>query len=178
MTRPRYGEHVVSWQTVWNDLYPDDAGDPHDDATAAAMHRVRGLIMAQGAEVEAVLGALVRRLSPHARIEGRTAGRLARDARSLLSGDDARRYSSELRAIDQAISRRNHAVHSPVMIGSTWRDYATGGGEWVPVISMMEAGDYDEADLLRDLALQHEATITAVRLLRAFSDGPSPEPGP
>ncbi|MDQ2874823.1 MAG: integrase core domain-containing protein [Actinomycetota bacterium] len=159
LARPRYGENIVSWHTVWDDLYPDDAGDPHDDSTAAAMHRLRGLVMAQGAEVESALAALVRQMSPRARTEGRTAGRLAQDVRSLLSDDKARSYSSELRAIDQAISRRNHAVHSPVTIGSSWRDYATGGGEWVPVISMMDYGDYDETDVQRDLALQHEATV-------------------
>jgi hypothetical protein len=170
LTDPRYGENVVSWQTVWGHLYPEDADDPHDDAKTADMHRLRGLIMAQGAEVEAALGALVKRLSSHTSIDGRTAGRLAKDAKRLLGADKASIYRSELRVIDRAINRRNHAVHSPVSIGSSWRPYITGSGEWVPVISLMKDGAYDEADLRRDLALQQEGTVAAVRLLHACSE--------
>ena len=63
---PPYGEQVVSWHTVWDRLYPEDADAPHDDDEAAAMHRLRGLVMAQGAEVEAVLGLIVQHLSAKA----------------------------------------------------------------------------------------------------------------
>lgn len=81
---PRFGERVVSWETIWDKLFPEDAGDPHDDVAAAEMHRLRGLVMAQGAETEAVLGAIVKCLDPTADIERRTAGQLLRDVRRLL----------------------------------------------------------------------------------------------
>jgi hypothetical protein len=170
LTSLAYGEKIVSWQTVWDDLYPNEAGDPHGDATAAAMHRLRGLIMAQGAEIEAAIGALVKRLSPDARIDGRTAGWLLKEVKRLLSAHHVHTYSNELRIIGTAINRRNHAVHSPVIIGFSWRDYSTGGGEWVPVISLMNDATYDEADLLHDLALQQQGTTAAVHLLHACSE--------
>jgi hypothetical protein len=69
------------------------------------------------------------------------------------------------------VKRRNHAVHPPVTIGSDWMPYATGGGEWVPMISFMSNDCYDEADLRRDLALQQEATAAAVRLFYLLSVG-------
>ena len=71
--------------------------------------------------------------------------------------------------IKQAIDCRNRAVHGAVEIGSVWRDYQTGGGEWVSVISLMGGEMYDEEDLLRDLALQQEATIAAVHLLYSLN---------
>jgi hypothetical protein len=70
LTSPAYGENVTSWQTIWDQFYPEDAADPHDDASAADMNRLRGLIMAQGTQVEACLRILVKQLSPHANVEG------------------------------------------------------------------------------------------------------------
>lgn len=161
---PPFGERAVSWLTVWDHLYPEGANCPHDDAAAAEMHRLRGLVMAQGAETEAVLGLIVKRLDPAADIERRTAGQLLQDIRRLLSARSDARWDENLRTVDRAIKRRNHAVHSQMEIGSPWAPYVTGGGEWVPVISLMRDKEYDEIDLGRDLALQQEATIAAVRL--------------
>ena len=45
-----FGERAVSWHTVWDRLYPDFL-DPHDDGSAAEMHALRGLVIAQCAEV-------------------------------------------------------------------------------------------------------------------------------
>jgi hypothetical protein len=78
-------------------------------------------------------------------------------------------WSDALDLIKQAIDCRNRAVHGAVEIGSVWRDYQTGGGEWVSVISLMGGEMYDEEDLLRDLALQQEATIAAVHLLYSLN---------
>ena len=156
--KPKYGENVVSWQTVWGRLYPDDAGDPHDDAAAAEMHRLRGLVAAQCAEIEAVLGMIVKRFRPQARIEKRTAGQLLKDARRLPSTEHADAYESDLSLIEQAVDRRNHAIHSPVTIGSSWQPYGTMDGEWIPVISLMNGEPYDESDLRRYLSLQQAAT--------------------
>jgi hypothetical protein len=46
--------------------------------------------------------------------------------------------------------------------------YATGGGEWVPVITLMGGEVHDESDLRGDLASQQDATCEAVRILRAL----------
>lgn len=165
---PTFGETTVSWQTVWNYMFPGQGYDLHDDAEAAGMHRLRGLVMAQGAETETVLGKIVARLDPSTEVERRTAGQLLTDVRRLLAVPVATQWADALRLIEQAIRRRNHAVHSPVTIGRTWRPYATGGGEPVPMISLMNDGEYDESDLLRDLALQQDATVAAVRLLHSL----------
>lgn len=53
---PRFGEAAVSWHSVWDRLYPEYMDAPHDDAAASEMHRLRGLVMAQCAETETVLG--------------------------------------------------------------------------------------------------------------------------
>ncbi|MBV9140949.1 MAG: hypothetical protein JO115_08515 [Pseudonocardiales bacterium] len=160
-----FGERAVSWLTVWDHLYPEGADCPHDDAAAAEMHRLRGLVMVQNAETEAVLGLIVKRLDPAAvGIEQRTAGQLLKDIRRLLSARSDARWDENLRTVDRAIKRRNDAVHSSVEIGSSWAPYVTGGGEWVPVISLMRGEEYNEINLRADLALQQEATIAAVRL--------------
>lgn len=168
--KPRFGEAAVSWQTVWDCLYPDYTDAPHDDAAASEMHRLRGLVMAQCAETETVLGKIATHLDGSLSVERRTAGQLLQIIRRLL-GEAGEEWTADLRLIDDAVKRRNHAVHSPVTIGSDWMPYATGGGEWVPVISFMGEGCYDEADLRRDLALQHEATVAAVRIFYVLSVG-------
>lgn len=165
--KPEYGENVISWQNVWDRLYPGDAGDPHDDSAAAEMHRLRGLVAGQCAEIEAVLGMIVKRFRPHAHIEKRTAGQLLNEARRLLNAEYADTHKSDLNIIGQAVDRRNNAIHSPVTIGSSWVPYDIMDGEWIPVISIMNDEPYDEADLRRDLALQQEATVAAVRLLHS-----------
>ena len=164
------GERVVSWTTVWNALYPEEADDPHDDEAAAEMHRLRGLIMAQAAETEDVLGHILRVLDAKAKID-QSAGRLLRDIMKRLGDGRDAEYEQDLNAVDTAIKRRNFSVHSAVTIGSIWVSYSTGGGEWQPVISLMGGDVYDEVNLREDLACQQEATAAAVRVLRALSAG-------
>jgi hypothetical protein len=167
---PRYGEQVVSWHTVWDRLYPEETDALHDDDEAAAMHRLRGLVMAQGAEIEAVLGLIVQHLDPSADVERRSAGQLLKKIPGLLQAHASATSQADLDLIKQAIERRNHAVHSAVMIGSSWMPYSTGRGEWTPVISLMRDGEYTEPDLLDDLALQQEATAAAVGILRSLDE--------
>jgi len=155
--------------TVRDELYPepDSPDGPHDDAQAAEMHRLRGLVMAQASETEEVLGLILRHLDPAAKIT-RPAGTLLRDVRSHLSSHSEENWADTLDLLDQAIKQRNHAAHNTVTIGSVWRDYATGGGEYVPVISLLGTEEYSETDLIDDLALQQQATAAAVRLLHSL----------
>ncbi|MEH0934030.1 hypothetical protein [Micromonospora psammae] len=163
-----FRERAVSWRTVWNELYPEDGNDPHDDDYAAEMHRLRGLIMAQAAETEAVLGMILVRLDSGQNV-ARPVGQLLLSIRQKL--DDQRRstWSDSLDLMYDAIKRRNEAVHRPVEVGSSWAPYSTGdGGDWIPVITLMCDQEYDEQRLRRDLALQLRATREAVRLLRCL----------
>ena len=154
--------------TVWDELFPRDGHfDPHDDSGAAEMHRLRGLVMAQAAETEAVLGKILRCLDPEKRTNV-PSGVLLRGIRSLLSDQQTSDWAARLAMIEDAIERRNRVVHDPVVVGSSWAPYATGGGEWVAVISFMGDEMYDDHDLRGDLALQQEATCEAVRVLRAL----------
>ena len=143
-------------------------GTPHDDTQAADMHRLRGLIMAQACETEAVLGAILRHFHAAANVE-RPAGALLSEIRHLPDSNKRHEWSDALDLIKQAIDCRNRAVHGSVEIGSVWRDYETGGGEWIAVISLMGGEMYDEEELLRDLALQQQATIAAARLLYSLN---------
>ncbi|MFI9269395.1 hypothetical protein ACIGXM_01525 [Kitasatospora sp. NPDC052896] len=171
-SQPRYGEHVVSWTTIWDELNPDpdDAGvPPHGDHEAAEMHRLRGLVMAQAAETEAALGAILKQVDPAVNIERMTAGQLLSTLQQKLSPNAGSNQAIALDFIRQAIRRRNHSVHNTVRVGHSWRSYTTGGGEWVSVISIMGDSEYDEHDLLADLAFQQEATVAAARLLMSLS---------
>lgn len=166
--QPKFGEAVVSWVTVWNELYPEESYDPHDDQHAFDIHRLRGLVMAQAAETEAVLGMILLALDPNQRID-RPGGHLLRSVRQRLSAQAKSAWPHSLDLIDKAIKRRNRVVHDSVQIGSTWLPYRTGdGGEWVPVISLMGGNECDENDLREDLALQQQATCEAVRILYAL----------
>ncbi|WBB73492.1 hypothetical protein O7602_28130 [Micromonospora sp. WMMD1128] len=163
-----FREAAVSWRTVWNELYPEDNNDPHDDDYVTEMHRLRGLIMAQAAETETVLGMILVRLDPGQNV-ARPAGQLLRSIRQRLDEQRRLHWSTSLDLIYDAIKCRNKAVHRPVEVGSSWLPYSTGdGGEWVPVITLMCGQEYDVQDLRRDLALQHRATAEAVRLLRSL----------
>ena len=166
---PRFGEVAVSWMTVWDRLFPRDFFDPHDDEQASEMHRLRGLVMAQAAETEKVLGMVSKRLAPDKRIDV-PSGSLLNVIRKAFNDQQASDWYSPLTMIEAAIKRRNRAVHDIVEVGSSWMPYATGGGEWVPVITLMGGEMYDESDLRSDLALQQEATCQAVRILRSLDE--------
>lgn len=165
---PKFGEKNVSWQTVLDHLYPEydefDLYPPHDDDAASDMHRLRGLVATQCAETETVLGKIALHFDKSLNIERRTAGQLLNEVRRLL-GPVKEKWAAELTVIDDAIRRRNHVIHSPVTIASD----RIGDGDWVPVLSFIGNDIYDEKNLRRDLALQHEATIAAVRLFHSLS---------
>jgi hypothetical protein len=164
---PPYGERVVSWRAIYDELEPDLDTEPEFAELAAEMYRLRGLMMAQGAETEAALGQVLGVLDPSTSAPTRTAGQLLNVLRKRLPPDLRSQWDSALNDIERAIKSRNRVVHADVRIGSSWVSYATGGGEYVPVIGLMGGDDYSEADLRGDLLLQQEATVLAVRLLLA-----------
>jgi hypothetical protein len=167
--RPPYGETVVSWRTIDQQLNPETGPEPELSHVAADMNRLRGLIMAQCGETEAVLGLILAAVAPTIDPERKTAGQLLTCVRQNLPEEISTRWQVELDEIGVANRLRNQAVHSDVHIGSTWVDYQTGGGHYEPVISLMRHGEYGEADLSADLAVQQHATVAAVRLLHAIS---------
>ncbi|WP_016697850.1 hypothetical protein [Actinoalloteichus spitiensis] len=172
--QPRFGERTVSWRVVLEESYPRPDEDyresgqaHHENAEAAEMNHLRGQVMVQASETEAVLGMILRHLDPSATPQGRTMGRLLNDVTRHLGDNANARWSYELGTIGQAVERRNRAVHERVDVGSVWRDYATGGGEWVSVISFLGGEEHSESDLIENLALQQEATSAAVDVLYA-----------
>jgi hypothetical protein len=167
---PPYGERVVSWRAVLDELQQDFSGPPEFEHLADELYRLRGLVMAQCAETEAILGQVLDVLDHSAVRDNRTAGQLLNMVEQRLPADLQPRWAPALADIREAIRSRNRVVHADVSIGSSWAPYATGGGEYVPVISMMGADAYDGSDLLRDLVLQQESTVLAARLLLAVQE--------
>lgn len=157
----------MSWRTIDQELNPEIGREPEFSSVAADINRLRGLIMAQCGETEAVLGMILEAIAPAIDPERKTAGQLLTSVRQNLPDQISTRWQAELDQIQLANRLRNQAVHTDVHIGSTWVDYHTGGGHYEPVISLMRHGEYSETDLLADLAIQQHATVAAVRLLRA-----------
>lgn len=154
-----YGQRAVSWMTVREAISPvDDGWEGHDDKSATEMHQLRGHVIAQAAETEHVLGLILRKFKPAVNVRQAGEG-LLRGLRPYLEG----RFDAELAVIEAAKDRRNRCVHDSVVIGSSWRPFQTGGGEYVPVISLLGTEEIDENDLRNDLLLQQAATEAAVR---------------
>lgn len=166
---PPYGEVVVSWRTIDQNLDADTGSHPDYTGPAAEMNRLRGLIVAQCGETEAVLGLVLGEIAPTISIERKTANQLLRCVRKNLPQEISDHWKSKLDDIEAANGLRNHAVHADVHIGSTWVEYQTGGGHYEPAISLMRSGEYNESDLRRDLAAQQCSTIAAVHLLHVVS---------
>lgn len=146
-----------------DDRYDDGQAD-YEDREAAEMNRLRGLVMVQASETEEVLGMILRQLDESSNLQ-RPAGALLKDIRKLLDADSECRWVHALGIVEQAIVRRNRVVHDRAHVGSVWRPYLAGGGEWVSVIGLLGDAEVSEVDLLDDLALQQEATEQAVRVL-------------
>ncbi|WP_410648707.1 hypothetical protein [Amycolatopsis sp. cmx-4-54] len=178
---PRFGVYSVSWSDAKNQMYPlpdeDGRGQP-DDSSADEMNRLRGLIMVQAAETEAVLGEVLLHLDPEAKPGKMMAGSLFNAVWDALLDSDRHYWEYELYWIRQAQKLRNRAVHHRPVVGFSWRDYSSGaGGEWVPVISFLgyeakKPGEksaipkiYNEQDLLGDLAEQQTAMAFAIEIL-------------
>ncbi|MFL6146104.1 MAG: hypothetical protein ACJ72I_01065 [Pseudonocardiaceae bacterium] len=147
---------------------PDGRGEPGGYDTSD-MQRLRGLIMVQAAETEAVLGCILRKLDPQARPGTMMAGALLKKIWEELSNPNKVTWQSHVRQIRKAQKRRNHAVHNRVNTGYTWAEYATGDGEWVPVITTMGDESCDERELSHDLALQQSSTVLAIEMLHGLS---------
>lgn len=177
---PRFGMDPVSWSDAKNHMYslPDEDGRGQpDDSSADEMNRLRGLIMVQAAETEAVLGEVLLHLAPEAKPSKMMAGSLFNAVWDALPDSDRQYWGYELHWIRQAQKLRNRAVHHRPEIGFSWRDYATGGGEWIPVISFLgheakKSGEknsipktYNEQDLICDLAAQQTAMAFAIEIL-------------
>ncbi len=151
---PPYGESVVSWHTIDQELNPDAGPEPEFSHIAADMNRLRGLIMAQCGETEAVLGMILAAVAPEIDPERKTAGQLLTCVRQNLPAEIRSQWRVELDQIKTANQLRNQAVHLDIHVGSTWVEYQTGGGHFEPVISLMRHGEYGGSDLLADLAVQ------------------------
>jgi hypothetical protein len=167
----------VSWRTIFQDLDPDPDGVPAFDHEAADIHRLRGLVIAQFAETEAVLERIMATLDPTLDLQNLMAGKLFRLLKKQLPTALKISWQGGLRTISEAIKARNRAVHADVEIGFSWQPYSTGGGEHVPVISLMGGELYDEQDLRNDFGLEQHATEVAVGLLIAVQRAQRPAPG-
>lgn len=170
--KPQFGEKICEWSDILNLQYwrPNDDGYGEPGGyDLSDMQRLRGLIMVQAAETEAVLGRVLLRLDPHSKPEKMMAGALLKRVWDKLPDSDKITWQSHVRQIRQAQKRRNRAVHDRPNVGYSWRDYATGGGEWVPVITLLGNDLCDEEDLRDDLALQQSSTVYAIELLHALA---------
>jgi hypothetical protein len=174
-------EVFVSWREMWRQLYPtrddrmsmvDEPSDsPAGDDDAREMNRLRGVAIVQAAETEAVLGGILNKLDPAAR-RARPAGVLFTAVKRGLDAQALGQWAESLDYIRMAIERRNTLVHNTVSIGYSWAGYTTGdGGEHIPVISFLGQEMYDEEDLRKDIELQREATLRAVKLLHHVTHG-------
>jgi hypothetical protein len=166
---PDDGEEFISWREMWNRMYPTTGLSPEDDEPsghwdAAEMNRLRGVAIVQAAETEAVLAEILRILDSSPR-RTLTARPLLDAIRKQLDAQTLDRWSQALGVIKEAIKRRNRIVHDTVQVGYSWREYATGGGTHVAVISLLGNEDRDEVDLQNDLNLQRRATREAIEVL-------------
>jgi len=177
--QPRFGERVVAWHRLDGEYRSADdatAEDPYDEGpdeerAEAELNRLRGLVMAQAAEAEAVLGVMVRMLDPDAKVDI-AAGVLLNKLRKLLIPVDFLHeyHDADLDDIARAIKARNKAVHGTARVGYSWVDYQTGGGEWMQVISLVGDQDWGELALRWCLAMQPRAVFDAVYLMDQLKD--------
>lgn len=132
----------------------------------AKMNYLRGLIMVQGTETEAVLKQLVDALNIEMK-GSPTGGKLANALRSTLADHPEANCNAQLEVIDKAVRRRNRSVHDTADVAITWRNYTTGdGGDWIEVDSTLGDISWSENDLRKDLALQQEGTVAALEICR------------
>jgi hypothetical protein len=116
-------------------LSPEE-DEPSGHWDAVEMNRLRGVAVVQAAETEAVLAEILRILDPSPR-RTLTARHLLDAVRKQLDAQTLDRWSQALGVIEAAIKRRNRIVHDTVQVGYSWREYATGGGTHVAVISLL-----------------------------------------
>jgi hypothetical protein len=152
---------------------------PAGDSDANEMNRLRSIAIVQAAETEAVLGKILSSLDPSVK-SARPAGVLLRVLRQRLDTQTSDQWADDLNYIGTAIERRNMLVHNTVSIDYVWVEYGTGdGGDHIPVLSRLGYEMYDEEDLRKDIELQRDGTLRAVKLLHHVTHGrgASPEAG-
>ncbi|TCO49676.1 hypothetical protein EV192_11442 [Actinocrispum wychmicini] len=170
---PQFGEQVREWSDILDGVYwrssEDGRGDPGGYDTSD-MQRLRGLIMVQAAETEAVLGRILCKLDTQASPGKMMAGVLLKKIWEKLSDPNKITWQSHVCQIRKAQKRRNHVVHNRVDTGYGWVEYATGdGGEWIPFITTMGDELCDGRELSHDLALQQSSTVLAIEILHGLS---------
>ncbi|MFI1913902.1 hypothetical protein [Nocardia sp. NPDC020380] len=159
-SKSRQVHDVRSWRSVWNTNYSAEAGYPD----SPELDRLRGLITAQAAETEQVLGLAVRILDATADLT-RPAESLLDQLRQLVP-DSGVALADDLTLIGKALARRSFAVHAAAAPIPDWPDYGGGAVLWQPVVSTVDDRLYTDDDLHRDFTIQVEATGAAVRILR------------
>ncbi|MFH8257640.1 hypothetical protein [Streptomyces roseolus] len=163
-----YGERVVGFPEVAEEFLDRPYGDPEDpphDPGAPDYHRLRGLILAQGTEIEAAMGKILSILDPAAQLGNLTFYRRIMRVRELIAPAPGSAQDVDLNAIDTARDRRNRIVHEPIVTCYNYVRYLTGGGgEWVPVLTVQGRDEVDHRTLCDDLALQQEAMRATARL--------------
>lgn len=166
---PRYGIRSLAWTSVQENCFPQHPDTASwDGSEAISLNRLRGLVIVQAAETEAVLGLILSRLDPTVRLN-RPAGELLRMVRAKIDGHCDTEWPPALDVIERAIKRRNRVVHDSLTVGNTWREYATGCGEWVHVTTTLGEEECDTDTLVNDLALQQHATGAAVEVLNCLT---------
>lgn len=168
MDEPKFGERVISAEEIWLRMFPEETGFAQEWAHTQRLHELKGLIVGQAGEVEGQLDQILSLLQSESK--RLTAGQALKSIEKLLPEAVRKAFSDELRTLEGAISRRNRIVHDLIQVGYVWADYATGGGEQVPVISLLGSELCDETDLTRDLAQQQIALEVAVRLVVAIQE--------
>jgi hypothetical protein len=176
---------VRSWQGVLARRDPDWSGWADDDYAEATdarrLHELRGLVMAQVAEIEDLLKELLKKadeLQPMVKVDknrrlptGVTLNRLEALLKSWnLLGD----LGGQIGTVRRAIKRRNALVHARVHIGfSLQGEY----GPREPVIALLFSNDPDEGasginefELERELGLAHAALDAAVDIWQCTDD--------
>lgn len=158
---------VESYRSVIEQLYPEYFAsselEPHLDVRAVRMNELRGLILGQSTQMENALLKLMDARGIEVR-QPRTAGNIVKAVHAHFEKQLNSALADDREVLDVAVLVRNRVAHDHIEIGSLWRDYGTGGGEWVPVISLLGAEEYDEKDMLEDLEILKAATRAAVRV--------------
>ncbi|MFI5638293.1 hypothetical protein ACIA8H_12850 [Streptomyces goshikiensis] len=168
-----YGESVVHWRDVHDELAPPmkpgtgGSSPTREHPDAAELHRLRGLIMAQGTETEMVLYAVHDALHDAEFPDYLSARQALRDIRKALKakGMEAE-WSHALKLIGEAMTRRNSAVHQTVepLFKQPKHEVVDGELHTTTEWRSLSLGASSTDELRADLALQQHATRAAVRL--------------
>jgi hypothetical protein len=156
---------VRSWVGVLARRDPDwrssDDDDPEEALEARRIHELRGLVMAQVAEIEDLLrfvlveaGSRTNRTSRSLRLHRPTAGAALKRVESLLEEIGlAERFRHHITQMESTIHRRNKLVHATVKVGfSQMGEY----GPHVPVIVLLMTRDEQWPEQLASSRSAHD----------------------